>query len=135
MDRTLKIIKANYQRAFKEVGVDITTEQWVLIDTLYKSNGVSQNDLASGSFKDAPTVSRIIDLLCKKEITERQRFENDRRRYKIFLTDKGKEAYEKALPKVKELRAKGWNGLTEEDYVHYFRIMERIFNNFQQNEK
>ena len=115
--------------------MDITTEQWVLIDTLYKNNGVSQNDLASGSFKDAPTVSRIIDLLCKKGITERQRFENDRRRYKIFLTDKGKEAYEKALPKVKELRAKGWNGLTEEDYVHYFRIMEQIFNNFQQNEK
>lgn len=135
MDRTLKIIKANYQRAFKEVGLDITTEQWVLIDNLYKSNGVSQNDLASGSFKDAPTVSRIIDLLCKKEITERQRFENDRRRYKIFLTEKGKEAYEKALPKVKELRAKGWDGLTEEDYVHYFRIMENIFNNFQQSEK
>jgi DNA-binding MarR family transcriptional regulator len=135
MDRTLKIIKANYQRAFKEVGLDITTEQWVLIDTLYKNNGVSQNDLASGSFKDAPTVSRIIDLLCKKGMTERQRFENDRRRYRVFLTEKGKEVYEQALPKVIELRGRGWNGLTEEDYGHYFRIMERIFENFQENGK
>lgn len=131
MDRTLKVIKANYQKAFKDVGVDITTEQWVLIDFLFKNNGISQNELANGSFKDAPTISRIIDLLCKKGLTERHRFENDRRRYKIFLTDLGKETYQKVLPHVKELRTRGWEGLAEEDYDHYFRIMNQIFKNFQ----
>ena len=131
IDRTLKIIKANYQKAFKEVGVDITTEQWVLMDTLYKENGISQNDLANGSFKNAPTVSRIIDLLCKKGLTERLRFENDRRRYKIFLTDLGKATYEQALPKVVELRKQGWKNLTEEDYLVFSRIMDQIFRNFE----
>ena len=48
IDRTLKIIKANYLKAFSEVGVEITTEQWVLMDALYKENGISQNDLANG---------------------------------------------------------------------------------------
>ncbi|MEO1262250.1 MAG: MarR family transcriptional regulator [Bacteroidota bacterium] len=131
IDRTLKIIKANYQKAFKEVGVDITTEQWVLMDSLYKDNGISQNDLANGSFKNAPTVSRIIDLLCKKGLTERHRFENDRRRYKIFLTDLGKATYEKALPRVIELRKQGWENLTEEDYQVFSRIMDQIFKNFE----
>lgn len=131
MDRTLKIIKANYQRSFKEVGVDITTEQWVIMDALYKENGISQNDLANGSFKNAPTVSRIIDLLCKKGLTERQRFENDRRRYKVFLTDEGRETYEKVLPRVVELRKQGWQGLTEKDYLHFHRILNTIFSNFE----
>ena len=72
IDRTIKIIRQNYLKAFKEIDVDLTTEQWVLLDSLYESDGVSQNELANGSFKNAPTVSRIIDLLCKKGLTERK---------------------------------------------------------------
>ena len=133
IDRTLKVIKQNYLKAFKEAGVDITTEQWVLMDSLYRENGVSQNDLANGSFKNAPTVSRIIDLLVKKEFVERKRFENDRRRYRIFLTEKGKEAYEMVKPKVLELRKQGWDGLTDKDYAHLTRILDRVFQNFDEN--
>ncbi|MEZ4955564.1 MAG: MarR family winged helix-turn-helix transcriptional regulator [Saprospiraceae bacterium] len=132
IDRTLKIIKANYQKAFIEVGVDLTTEQWVLMDSLFKNNGISQNDLANGSFKNAPTVSRILDLMCKKGLTERRRFENDRRRYKIFLTQFGEETYKKALPVVIDLRLKGWKNLSEEDYQHFTRIMDQVFSNFEQ---
>ena len=130
MDRTLKQIKLSYLQAFKNIGVDITTEQWVILDSLYKDSGLSQTDLANGSFKNAPTVSRIIDLLCKKGLTERQRFPNDRRRYKIFLTAKGKATYEKALPVVIDLRKQGWHNLSDDDYDHFKRIMDQVFANF-----
>ena len=131
IDRNLKIIKANYQKAFNEAGVDITTEQWVLMDALFNDNGISQNDLANGSFKNAPTVSRIIDLLCKKGLTERHRFENDKRRFKIFLTEHGIETYLMALPHVERLRIKGWKGLSDADYDSFTRIMDAIFSNFE----
>ena len=131
IDRNYRIIRLRFLRAFKEAEVDLTTEQWVLIDSLYKKNGLSQNELAGGSFKDAPTVSRIVDLLCKKGYTERQRFENDRRRYKIFLTDEGKAVYEKILPSVEGLREKGWENLSEEDYTAFLRIMNQVFENFK----
>lgn len=131
IDRTIKIIKLNYLKAFKEAGIDITTEQWVMMDSLHKNNGVSQTDLANGSFKNAPTVSRIIDLMCKKNLTVRQRFENDRRRYKIFLTEEGQTTYEKALPIVEELRRQGWQGLSDEDYEVFLRIMNQVFQNFE----
>ena len=86
IDRTMKIIRQTYMAKFKELGVDITTEQWVLIDYLYGNNGVSQSELANSSFKNAPTVSRIIDLLCKKGLTIRKRFEDDRRIYSLLLS-------------------------------------------------
>ncbi len=130
IDRNYRVIRLNFLQAFKKVGVDITTEQWVIIDCLYRENGLSQTDLAHLSFKEAPTVSRIIDLLCKKGFTERQRFENDRRRYKIFLTEAGRTVYEKALPAVSELRQKGWEHLSEEDYQTFLRIMDQVFQNF-----
>jgi len=130
MDKALKTIKLNYLKAFKELGLNFTPEQWVILDILYKEDGVSQTELAIGSFKDSPTVSRIIDLLEKKELVTRMRFENDRRRYKIFLTEKGQTDYDIALPAVNELREKSWENLSEEDYKTYLRIMSQIVKNF-----
>lgn len=133
MDRTLRLIKLRYLQAFRELGIDITAEQWVIMDTLYNNNGVSQTELANGSFKNAPTVSRIIDLLCKKGWTERQRFKNDRRRYKIFLTPLGIKTYSTLLPRVESLRSMGWDNLSDEDYETYLRIMNQIFENFDKD--
>lgn len=132
IDRTIKIIRQNYLKAFKEIDVDLTTEQWVLLDSLYESDGISQNELANGSFKNAPTVSRIVDLLCKKGLTERKRFESDKRRYKVFLTKKGKDTYKKTKPVVVKLRKKGWKNLTDEDYDFFLKIMNQIFENFEE---
>jgi len=129
LDRTLRIIKLQFIQAFKNAGIDLTPEQWAIIDALYHRNGISQTELANGSFKNAPTVSRIIDLLEKKELVERQRFENDRRRYKIFLTSKGKETFDKANPIAQRIRNKGWNNLSEADYENFVRITNQIFEN------
>lgn len=131
LDRTLKLIRQNYLQTFREQGVDLTTEQWVLLDALYEADGISQNELAANSFKNAPTVSRIIDLLCKKELTERQRLDHDRRQYRIFLTPKGKAVYQGLKPEVEKLRERGWNGLTDDDYQHFLRIMNQLFDNFK----
>ncbi len=131
LDRTLKLIRQSYLQTFKEMGVNLTTEQWVLLDELYQNDGISQNELATKSFKNAPTVSRIIDLMCQKGLTERQRFDHDRRRYRIFLTTKGRSTYHLLKPAVDELREKGWNGLTDDDYQHFLRIMNQLFDNFK----
>ena len=129
IDRAIKMIRSKYNNAFKGLGVDITTEQWVVIEQLYHHNGQSQSDLADGSYKNAPTVSRIIDLLEKKGFVERQRFENDRRRYKIFLTKKGSVVVESCYPKILELRASGWAHLSETDYDVFMRIINQITEN------
>lgn len=130
LDRTIKVVKQHYMRVFREQDADISTEQWVIIDQLYKSNGMSQTELANGSYKNAPTVSRIIDLLCSKKLVERQRFKGDRRRYKIYLTSSGKALHEKLMPHILELREQTWQGLSEEDWVRLQRISTQILDNF-----
>ncbi len=132
IDRTMKIIRHNYLQKFKELGVDLTTEQWVIMDILYGQAGLSQQDLATTSFKNAPTVSRIIDLLCKKKITERKPFANDRRKHKIFLTETGIALYQKLQPSVVELRKQGWQNLEEKDYTEFVRIIGQIYANYEE---
>ena len=122
LERTSRLVKLRYLQAFAKLGLDITPEQWVMLDSLYQRNGRSQTELAGDSYKNAPTVSRIIDLLEKKGLVERQRFENDRRRYKIFLTDAGKAVVEKVQPSVSSLRAQSWDNLSDEDYTHFYGL-------------
>lgn len=130
IERNVRVIKRTYLRAFKDNNIDLTPEQWVLIDKLSAKDGLSQNDLANQSFKDAPTTSRILDLLAKKGFIERKKEESDRRSFKIFLTQEGRALHDRGLPIVQELRSKGWEGLNDEDYDAFLRIMNQIFANF-----
>lgn len=130
LDRTTRLLKAQFQRAFRDAGIDITPEQWVLLDHLYKEGASSQTDLANGTFKDAPTVSRIIDKLASKGLAVRKRFPGDRRRYQVDLTDKGRSAHDLLLPRVAELRVQMWTGLATSDYEELTRILETIRGNF-----
>jgi DNA-binding MarR family transcriptional regulator len=135
IERNFKTIKQRFLQAFKDAGVDITTEQWVILDLLVKKDGISQTYLATASLKDAPTTSRIIDLMCKKGFSERRNVENDRRKYHIYLTQKGRETHEELLPIVLNLRDIGWKGLDEEDYLDFLRIMNKVYDNFSKIER
>lgn len=131
VERNFKLIKQTFSKAFKKAGIDITPEQWVIIDLLQKDDGVSQNDLATKSDKDAPTVSRIIDILERKNLIERRNVEGDRRKYHIFLRNEGKQVHEKLNPIVQNLRVQGWEDLSDEDYQTFLRIMNQVYKNFR----
>lgn len=133
LERTLRQVRLDMGRRLKEKGVDITPEQWIILSDLYNNNGQSQSELGDSSFKNAPTVSRIIDLLCKKGLTERLPHEQDRRRHTIHLTAKGRETVEQALPAILATRKKGWEGLNDQDYKTFLKIIDRIFQNFSED--
>jgi len=132
IDRNYRLIKQSYLKTFKEVGVDITTEQWVVLDNLCREDGLSQNELAAVSFKNPPTLSRIIDLLVKKNWLERRQSPDDKRSWLIFLKDEGRATHKQLSPHVKKLRAQGWEGLSEEDFVRFLEIMDRVYGNFSE---
>lgn len=130
IDITIKKIRNALQKRFTEAGFDLTVDQWVLIDNIHREPRISQNELAERTFKDPPTVTRIIDLLEKKQLVERVPAAGDRRKFNLFLTEKGNTIYEQAHPIVVEIRRLGWGDLEEEDYQHFVKVMDSIYNNF-----
>lgn len=129
LERTTRLVKLNFHQAFKNADINLTPEQWVVMDLLNENNGLSQTALAEHSFKDAPSISRIIDILSKKKYVERRSVTGDRRKFEIFLTKQGLEVVKKVLPIVSELRSKTWQGLTRQDYDQFLKIINRIFEN------
>lgn len=132
LERTTRIIKLSYSQSFKAAGFDVTPEQWVILESLYIKNGQSQNDLAEYSFKDAPTISRILDLLCTKGYTVREEVKGDKRARKILLTDVGHQLVTQMQPLVDDLREQGWRQLTDEDHQTLVRIVDQVFQNYNQ---
>ena len=130
LERTTRIIKLSYSQSFKSSGFDITPEQWVILESLFYKNAQSQNDLAEFSFKDAPTISRILDLLCNKGYTIREEVAADKRARKITLTDQGYQLVTNMQPLVDELREQGWMELTDEDHETLVRIVDQVFKNY-----
>ena len=121
------------QKGLTDNGVDLTVDQWVVLDHIKPKPGISQNDLAIDTAKDAPTVTRILDLLVEKKLVRRQMADDDRRKFNIYLTDEGQELHTKALEVIGEIRRQSWEGLTDEDYDQLVRIMNTIHKNVSDN--
>ncbi len=130
IDTTIKKIRNALQKRFVDAGFDLTVDQWVVIDHLHRNPGIAQSTLAELTTKDAPTVTRIIDLLAKKGLVERRMADDDRRKFLVFLTLDGEKLYEQMLPAVVEIRRQGWGNLSDDDYQHFVRIMDEIYQNF-----
>ena len=127
LDRTSKRVKQYAQRRFKEENFDITVDQWLVLKNLNEHNDQNQSQLAELTGKDHPTLTRILDLMCKKNLVERRISADDRRSFIIHLTDSGKSKQKEWALKVDEIRTKAWENLSEQDYQDLKRILNTIY--------
>ena len=75
---------------FRKNNIALTKEQWTILGVLWQNDGCSQQTLADKTYRDKPSITRLIDNLEKENLAERQPDTNDRRLNLIFLTPKGK---------------------------------------------
>jgi DNA-binding MarR family transcriptional regulator len=131
LDRTARRVKQYAQKRFKELGFNITVDQWLVLRHLYDHDNLNQKELAELIFKDTPTLTRIIDLLCDKGLTKRKQHPDDRRSFNVCLTAQGKAKVEQIKPKIKDVRLKAWEGLSERDFNQFKRILNAIYVNLK----
>lgn len=133
LDRTARKVKQYAQRQFNAQEFDITVDQWLVLKNLKEQQHLNQTELAELLGKDHPTLTRIIDLLCKKELVERRVNPCDRRSFTVHLTPIGKKKVDEWSPKMGEIRMKAWEKLSEKDYIDFKRILNTIYTNLDTN--
>ncbi len=129
LDRTARRVKQYAQQKFKEMKFNITVDQWLVMKHLHEEGEMKQNVLAEFIFKDNPTVTRIIDLLCEKGLVVRKAHPDDRRCFLVGLTKQGKVKVEQMRPRIQNIRLKAWEGLSKEDFRHFQRVLNAIHDN------
>ncbi len=131
IDTTIKKIRNYMQRGLNEAKIDLTVDQWVVLDHLVLNSGISQIELGNITFKDPPTMTRILDLLVKKNLVTRVHSSTDRRKFTINPTSAGIKAHLEASEIITGVRRQAWSNLDEEDYKMMVRIMDTIYTNVE----
>jgi DNA-binding MarR family transcriptional regulator len=131
LDRTSRRVKQYAQNQFKMQNFGITVDQWAVLKKLNETNNLSQIELAEITAKDAPTLTRIIDILCKKGLTIRKADETDRRKFKVQLTESGLQKIQELTPKIDQIRQQAWYNLTKQDFEHFRKVLDTIYKNLE----
>ena len=84
-------IARRLQKKFNNAGLNLTIEQWSVLYHLWKQEGMSQQELCNATFRDKPSITRLVDNLEKLDLVKRVASENDRRINLIYLTKAGAE--------------------------------------------
>ncbi|MFN3801557.1 MarR family winged helix-turn-helix transcriptional regulator [Belliella pelovolcani] len=132
LDRTARKVKQYAQQKFNLGDFDITVDQWLVLKNLSENELLSQTELAQLVFKDHPTLTRIIDILCKKGYVERVPHPQDRRSFQLHLTDQGVSKVKELKPQITQIREKAWENLNERDFEEFKRILNTIYTNLEE---
>ncbi|MCQ2066190.1 MAG: MarR family transcriptional regulator [Bacteroidaceae bacterium] len=72
-------------------GIDLTPEQFLLIDLLWNQGAMSQQNLADSMEKDKNSITKLVDALENKGLVVRVRDKSDRRSNTVILTQKAED--------------------------------------------
>lgn len=121
--------RAELYRRFRSAGLSMTPEQWMVLVKLWEGEGLSQSELASSTLRDAPTLSRILDVMEREGLIDRKPDPCDARSRRVYLTDRGKSLRKTLVPLARALVADLEQGIPEADLQVTRRTLQRMFEN------
>ena len=108
---------------------DITLEQWVVLLALAKEDMMNQKQLAQKVDKDQPTLARILDILERKKLVERQSIKEDRRSFLVHITDLGMNHKEDVAAFLEEVFEKMLTGIPKAKIDIFKEVMMQVNHN------
>ncbi|WP_379152413.1 MarR family winged helix-turn-helix transcriptional regulator [Paenibacillus sp. sgz5001063] len=112
-------LNRNYQylMALRLKPYNITPEQWNVLKHLQEQDGLTQKDLTYMADKDKTTVTRMIESLVERGTVTKEVNSEDRRSYRIFLTEEGKELIRQVQPIPDRVNWEVCSGLSDEQIL------------------
>ncbi len=117
------------QKNFRAAGLEITIEQWSVLYHLWKEDGLSQQELCNRTFRDKPSITRLIDNLEKQNLVNRMPSSTDRRINLVSLTDKAKDMQQLTIDLANQTMNEALNGVKKEDIDLVKQIFQRVYDN------
>jgi DNA-binding MarR family transcriptional regulator len=119
------------QKNFKQANLDITIEQWSVLYHLWKQDGMSQQQLCDATFRDKPSITRLVDNLEKLQLVKRNSSKEDRRMNLIVLTDEGKELEEKCMMLANTTLNEALEGVTNGQIEIAKEVLQMVYENLK----
>ena len=116
-------------RNFRMNGVDITPEPWTVLLFLWEKDGVTQQELCNATYRDKPSMTRLIDNMERLHLVVRISDKKDRRINLIHLTKDGRDLETKARPVANQTLKEALKGVTLDELRVGQELLKKIFFN------
>lgn len=124
-------IARRLQKKFNQAGLNLTIEQWSVLYQLWKQDGRSQQDLCQRTFRDKPSITRLVDNLEKLQLVKRVASESDRRINLVFLTKQGIKLEEQTMTLAEETLNEALTGISPEHINLCKEILQQVYDNLK----
>lgn len=118
-------------RDFRNNGIALTPEQWMVLQFLSLKDGISQQELATITYKDRPGITRMLDNLEKTSLIARLADKSDKRSNLIHITKAGLSVHQKAKSIVLQTMQDALVGISEKEIKAGEIILKKIFKNLE----
>ncbi len=126
IESTIKEYRKFSQKNISNKINDITIDQGMVLLYLNKYQELTQKKIAGLVFKDNASMTRMINLMVKKKYLKRSINEQDRRRFKLEITSKGKEILMKLSSIISDNRNKSLAKITQKELQQLETILNKI---------
>ena len=124
-------IARRMQKNFRNSGVEITTEQWSILYHLWKEDGINQQQLCERTFRDKPSITRLIDNLVKLDLVARKSNKDDKRVNFIFLTAAGKALQDQTVEIANQTMDEALINITKVEIETVKNVLQKVYDNLQ----
>jgi DNA-binding MarR family transcriptional regulator len=124
-------IARRLQKNFKQAGVEITIEQWSVLYHLWKEDGMSQQRLGEATFRDKPSITRLVDNLEKLNLVKRVASKEDRRINMIYITQEAQDLQEKTMELANQTLNEALVGVTNGQIEIAKEVLQQVYENLK----
>ena len=124
-------IARRLQKNFKQNNVDITIEQWSVLYHLWKQDGLSQQQLCDFTFRDKPSITRLVDNLEKLKLVKRVASKDDRRINMIYLTPAAQQLQEQTMDLANQTLNEALAGVTNGQIEIAKEVLQVVYDNLK----
>ena len=122
-------IARRLQKNFKEATIEITIEQWSVLYHLWKQDGLSQQQLCDATFRDKPSITRLVDNLEKLKLVKRVASKDDRRMNMIYLAAGAEDLQVKTMELANQTMNEALEGVTIEQIEIAKLVLQKVYDN------
>ncbi|MFM5948105.1 MAG: MarR family winged helix-turn-helix transcriptional regulator [Novosphingobium sp.] len=124
---TSRLARRAFDARARQIGV--TRQQWQVLVTLRRHEGVNQGGLAELLDVEPISVCRMVDRLQDSELVERRPDPADRRSWRLFLTEKADALLHQLRPMAEGLEEEALEGIAPADRENLRRMLDTVRNN------
>ena len=117
------------QKNFRLAGLEITIEQWSVLYHLWKQDGMSQQELCNRTFRDKPSITRLIDNLEKQKLVKRMPSKEDRRINLVCLTESAKLLQDKTIELANQTMDEALSGVNKNEIEIVKQVFQKVYDN------